>query len=472
MTPRVLIEPARLAGSSVMRLQTDDRLVDLVRAGNDRAFEAIVDRYRRPLLRYCSRLLPPARAEDAVQQAFLNAFAGLRRGDERIDLRPWLYRIAHNASLNALRENGWTHERIEAAGARPGGESAHEAAERRASLRTVLAAVQDLPERQRDAMILRELEGRTYEQIATELDASGGAVRQLLNRARHTLRSAATALTPAGILARFPWTQGGPVVERMSEAASQDGLRSGAARIGGALVASVAVAAGLSEGPQHLPRLDTGPRPAAKAAAPEARAPAVVPGVVSLASSAPPSVSVRPSRTDRSATRVVLSGPLVRRGTRRAPGPSLRPRAVPAIPGVSTPAAPAPAPRAAPTAAPTPAPAPQSDRRGGHPERHGNDDHGPQVRTARRQERGEGQPGGDEGRGSGGDGRRGGDGGGEAARTQGDEGSHGDGGDGGQGGGGDAGARGQSQGRAGGDSSGPAAVPATDLHTAVRDTAS
>jgi len=117
MTPRILIEPARLAGSSVMRCQTDERLVDLVRAGNDRAFEAIVDRYRRPLLRYCARLLPPARAEDAVQQAFLNAFAGLRRGDERIELRPWLYRVAHNASLNALRENGWAHERIEAAGA-------------------------------------------------------------------------------------------------------------------------------------------------------------------------------------------------------------------------------------------------------------------------------------------------------------------------------------------------------------------
>ncbi|MDQ6914609.1 MAG: hypothetical protein M3155_02210, partial [Actinomycetota bacterium] len=102
MTPRLLIEPARLAGRPLLRMQTDARLVDLVRAGNDRAFEAIVERYRRPLLRYCGRLLPPTRAEDVVQQAFLNAFAALRRDEAAIDLRPWLYRIAHNAALNAL----------------------------------------------------------------------------------------------------------------------------------------------------------------------------------------------------------------------------------------------------------------------------------------------------------------------------------------------------------------------------------
>ncbi len=248
MTPRVLIEPARLAGSSVLSCQTDDRLVDLVRAGNDRAFEAIVDRYRRPLVRYCARLLPPSRAEDAVQQAFLNAFAGLRRGEQRIELRPWLYRIAHNAALNQLRENGWAHERIETAAHRAVGETAHDAAERRASLRTVLAAVQDLPERQRDAVILRALEGRTYDQIAVELDATGGAVRQLLNRARHTLRTAATALTPTWLLVRLPWGSSAPVVQRVAEAVSHDGLRGGAARTAGVLAASVALAAGLSTG--------------------------------------------------------------------------------------------------------------------------------------------------------------------------------------------------------------------------------
>jgi RNA polymerase sigma factor (sigma-70 family) len=191
VTPRLLIEPARLAGRSLLRVQTDERLVDLVRAGNDRAFEAIVERYRRPLLRYCARLLPPARAEDAVQQAFLNAFAALRRDGAAIELRPWLYRIAHNAALNALRETGWGHEDVEAAA--PAHEGPHEVAERRDSLRAVLDAVGTLPARQRDAMILRELEGRSYAQIAAELEVSGGAVRQLLNRARNTLREQADA---------------------------------------------------------------------------------------------------------------------------------------------------------------------------------------------------------------------------------------------------------------------------------------
>src|SRR3954454_18207475 len=100
MTPRRLREPARLAGSAVLRTQSDERLVDLVRDGNDRAFEAIVHRYRRPLLRYCGRFLTPPRAEDAVQQAFVNAFGALRSGDGEMNLRAWLYRIAHNSALN------------------------------------------------------------------------------------------------------------------------------------------------------------------------------------------------------------------------------------------------------------------------------------------------------------------------------------------------------------------------------------
>ena len=81
MTPRSLIEPARLAGTALLHTQTDERLVDLTRAGNARAFEAIVSRYRRPLLRYCGGLLPPERAEDAVQQAFLNAYRAIVAGE-------------------------------------------------------------------------------------------------------------------------------------------------------------------------------------------------------------------------------------------------------------------------------------------------------------------------------------------------------------------------------------------------------
>src|SRR3954453_17060685 len=99
MTPRRLIEPARLAGTAVLRTQSDDRLVDLVREGNDRAFEAIVHRYRSPLLRYGHRFPPPARPGAAVQQTFVNAVAASRDGDAEINLRLLLYRIAQYAEL-------------------------------------------------------------------------------------------------------------------------------------------------------------------------------------------------------------------------------------------------------------------------------------------------------------------------------------------------------------------------------------
>src|SRR3954454_536063 len=115
MTPQRLIAPARLASTAVLRGQSDERLIDLTRAGNARAFEAIVHRYRRPLLRYCARILPPERAEDAVQQTFLSAYNSIANGDRDLKLKPWLYRIAHNSSLNLLRQNGWNHDQLDRA---------------------------------------------------------------------------------------------------------------------------------------------------------------------------------------------------------------------------------------------------------------------------------------------------------------------------------------------------------------------
>ena len=174
MTPHALIAPARLAGIPLLRAQSDERLVDLVRSGNDAAFEAIVARYRRPLLRYCSRFLSEERAEDAVQQVLLQAYGALRASHGEMRLRAWLYRIAHNTAVNALRDPGAAHaqlsEQID------GLERPDQAFERGQRLREVVAAVELLPERQRDAIVLRELEGRSYEEIAAALGVSGGAV--------------------------------------------------------------------------------------------------------------------------------------------------------------------------------------------------------------------------------------------------------------------------------------------------------
>src|SRR3954453_23001578 len=96
----------------LLRTQTDARWVALAREGHERAFEAIVECYRRPLLRACRRVLPEARAEDALQHALLAAWAALQRGDDVRDLRAWLFRIAHNTALNQLRVNGYDHDEL------------------------------------------------------------------------------------------------------------------------------------------------------------------------------------------------------------------------------------------------------------------------------------------------------------------------------------------------------------------------
>jgi RNA polymerase sigma factor (sigma-70 family) len=216
MTPRALFHPARLARRPVLSTQSDERLVDLVRAGSDPAFEAIVERYRRALMRYVSRLLPPERAEDVVQQAFVKAYEAMNRNEADLSLRPWLYRIAHNGALNALRDRALGHaelsERID------GVERPDQALERTLGLHELVVAVQALPERQRNAILLRELEGRSYEEIATALGVTDGAVRQLLNRARNTLRAAAAAVMPMPLVERVASSEStDPVAVRVAE---------------------------------------------------------------------------------------------------------------------------------------------------------------------------------------------------------------------------------------------------------------
>src|SRR5689334_1819321 len=189
--------------SVLLRTQTDERLVALVRAGHERAFDAIVERYRRPLLRACLRILPEARAEDALQQALVAAWKALERGDEVHELRPWLYRIARNTALNQLRVAGYDLDQlVETLSA------AHDPEEevlRRAIVRQTLAAVAALPERQREALLRTAVEGRGQDEVARDLGLSNTAVRALVHRARVRVRAAATAVVPLPVAA---WAAG------------------------------------------------------------------------------------------------------------------------------------------------------------------------------------------------------------------------------------------------------------------------
>jgi RNA polymerase sigma factor (sigma-70 family) len=184
-----------------MRLQSDERLAELAIDGHEAAFAAIVDRYRTPLLRYCAGIVGAGRAEDAVQQVLINAHDALNRTSDVRHLRSWLYRIAHNTSLNvlrAVRDDVPLDARHAALTAGPA-----DALERSERLRETLDAVRELPERQRAALVLRELEGRSHEEIATALGVTTGSARQHLMRARTAVRGAVTAITPYPLIARL-----------------------------------------------------------------------------------------------------------------------------------------------------------------------------------------------------------------------------------------------------------------------------
>ena len=195
-------------------------------------------------------MLSAERAEDVIQQAFLRALRAMRADERPLDLRPWLYTIAHNAALNALRDRTVPSDTLEEE--IDGVERPEQAFERREGLREVVAAVGALPERQRDALVLRELEGRSYEEIAVKLGVSDGAVRQLLNRARNPLRAGVTAVTPYGLLAGLPAGAETPLVGRIAElTAAGAGAGAAAAKLTATALVTGAVVGGVAAVPEE-----------------------------------------------------------------------------------------------------------------------------------------------------------------------------------------------------------------------------
>jgi RNA polymerase sigma factor (sigma-70 family) len=185
----------------VLAAQSDTRLVELVQRGHERAFEAVVQRYRRPLLRYCERMgLSQARAEDVLQHALLQAWLALERGVEVRELRPWLYRIVHNTAINLVRSSREDHGPLSDAAHIHTSIAAEHDLERRNAVREALAGVAALPDMQRDAILLSAIDGRSHEEVADVLGVSHGAVRGLLYRARATLRAAAAAVIPQPLI--------------------------------------------------------------------------------------------------------------------------------------------------------------------------------------------------------------------------------------------------------------------------------
>jgi RNA polymerase sigma factor (sigma-70 family) len=202
--PPPALPPTMLAALS------DTTLAGLIAAGSDDAFGALDERYRRRLVRFARGFVPggTADAEDAVQEAMVRALRALRAGSRPEAVGPWLHRIARNCALD-LTAARRRHPVVELADhAHPVAEDAQAAVERRLGVRGLVADVGELPRTQRSALVLRELEGRSYADIADELDVTVPAVKSLLVRARQGLKRArddrrVAALLPLPLLARL-----------------------------------------------------------------------------------------------------------------------------------------------------------------------------------------------------------------------------------------------------------------------------
>jgi RNA polymerase sigma factor (sigma-70 family) len=182
------------ARSPLLRLQSDERLVALIRRGSTTAFEVLVSRYHARLLAFCRHLLGSREdAEDVLQEVFSAAFNAMLDDDRPINVRPWLYRIARNRSLNHLR-------RIQAVGVDSmdihlfdHGATTADKVHEREEFRLLVGDIHSLPETQRTALVLREMDALSYEQIAEAMETTVPSVKSLLVRARVSLAEAAQA---------------------------------------------------------------------------------------------------------------------------------------------------------------------------------------------------------------------------------------------------------------------------------------
>ena len=180
--------------SPLLRLQSDERLIAMVRRGNHHAFEALVARYQSRLLAFCRHMLTSKEdAEDVLQEVFAAAFNAILADEREINVRPWLYRIARNRSLNHLRRQqaiGVDSMDVHFA---DHGKTTVEHVQGREAIRELLEDVKTLPETQRTALLLREIDALSYEQISEAMETTVPSVKSLLVRARVSLAEAAEA---------------------------------------------------------------------------------------------------------------------------------------------------------------------------------------------------------------------------------------------------------------------------------------
>lgn len=186
---------------------SDQEAVTAARSGDPEAFRLLVERYQGRAFRLALRVLrDEERARDAVQDAFLKAYVNLDRFEGRSSFYTWLYRLVMNLCLDARRRDRASRivatsefvdlDRLGAPDARPSEEQVYREHEQgpeealdRGQLRAALAsAIEELPDAARETLILREIDGLSYAEIAAALEIPKGTVMSRLHYARRRVQ--------------------------------------------------------------------------------------------------------------------------------------------------------------------------------------------------------------------------------------------------------------------------------------------
>ena len=176
----------------------DEQLVARAQEGSSEAFAVLFRRYRPAITRYAGRMLgDDGRAEDVVQEVFLSALRGIDGLDRPAGFKPWLYRIAHNACVDHMRRNRRAEEVSMDTSVLPAAEeirlfrqapSTHAALSQKEDFRNLREAFRGLPPSQSEVLVMRELEGLSYDEIAARMGITRASVESMLFRARQGLR--------------------------------------------------------------------------------------------------------------------------------------------------------------------------------------------------------------------------------------------------------------------------------------------
>jgi RNA polymerase sigma-70 factor, ECF subfamily len=193
MTPVQLTRPSFTAPVRLADM-SDTGLARRLADGDSWALDAIYRRHAPALRRYARRYVDAALAEDAVHDAIARTQLALLGSGRLVDLRPWLFRCVRNACLSELDRAA--HRRSAELPSEPvaaGGADCCDVAARNEHLTSTLAHMAELPPRQREALALRALDGRGYDELAEHFTLSENAAVQLVHRARRNLTAMVAA---------------------------------------------------------------------------------------------------------------------------------------------------------------------------------------------------------------------------------------------------------------------------------------